>query len=139
MLLGEDVPIPNVNNERISLVDVLEQISVEQNRPMSVVEFVELAFEAGYRIDAVLSSNLVLMVLKTLTKRGVFMKDDTTCQYHGHPHTSLLPRSEEKSAPLAKRRTVGQWRPRVPPNASPRAAVSEFPVHLVAFVAGVGS
>ena len=39
-------------NKRPVLLELLVQIAIDQNRPISLVEFVRLAFEAGFRTVA---------------------------------------------------------------------------------------
>src|SRR5437764_1363684 len=44
------------------------------HRPLSLIEFVQLAFEAGYRTEAKSFPNLILAALQKLTARGTFVK-----------------------------------------------------------------
>lgn len=63
-------------NKRLSLLDLLVKIAIDQDRPISLVEFVRLAFEAGFRTEASCYSYLILVALQTLVRRGVFRKHD---------------------------------------------------------------
>ena len=64
-----------------SLLPLLVQIAVEQQRPLSLAEFVQLAFEAEYRAERDFAG-MILAALQKLTRQGRLVKDAATKKYH---------------------------------------------------------
>lgn len=73
-----DTNITNLT-KRPPLLELLVKIAIDQNRPISLVEFVGSAFEAGFRSDALCYPCLIMAGLKKLVIQGVFTKHDAQC------------------------------------------------------------
>ena len=73
-----------VCRSKASLLPLLVQIAVEQQRPLSLAEFVQSAFEAGYRAEKDFAG-LILAALQKLTRQGTLVKDAATGKYHVAP------------------------------------------------------
>jgi hypothetical protein len=72
----------SANKRDVPLLNLLVQIATDQKRPLSRVEFVELAFEAGYRTEAKSFPDLILAALQKLTIRETLSQDAATGNYH---------------------------------------------------------
>lgn len=68
--------VVEITNSRAdgTLLRSLMKIALDQNRPVTLVEFVRLAFEAGYRPDSECFAYLIMAALQTLVRRGILIK-----------------------------------------------------------------
>ena len=73
-------------HRKVPVPALLVQIATDQRRPLSLVEFVQLVFEAGDRTEAKSVPNLIMTALQKLTAHGTFVKDAATGMYHVAKH-----------------------------------------------------
>lgn len=66
---------------RLKLLTLLTQIAVEQARPLTLVEFVSLAWETDFHTEARCYSGLIYAAIRKLVALGILEQDQVTHRY----------------------------------------------------------